>query len=325
MEASSSISNSDVKKNLKLLGLFLLFLVVGNAVATGFLEYAYARTLAGSSGGRLNYFLQNHQKYKAVILGNSRAHRQIDPEQLFLPTYNLAHSGMDSVFHVGLLSELARQNALPSVVLLHLDTRFFVTGRNRKSALGDAGHLKQLYGKNPDITRFIREQDRFADLKYLLTAYRFNGKVLPILKNAFASAAEQGNGYQALEPSPEDMERVKEAFGRKGEVEPGKGLSEAECELLRLAVKICKDNNVKLVCFTGPVLFPDYDLTQAKAFLDKELGAEGVPYFDFQRDAVSELDETMWRDQTHLNHKGALILSKELSRRLQAVLPKSGL
>ena len=325
MEASSSISNSDVKKNLKLLGLFLVFLAVGNAVATGVLEYAYARTLAGSSGGRLNYFLQNHQKYKAVILGNSRAHRQIDPEQLFLPTYNLAHSGMDSVFHVGLLSELARQKALPPVVLLHLDTRFFVTGRDRNRVLSDAGHLKQLYGKNPDITKFIQERDRFADLKYLMTAYRFNGKVLPILKNAIASASEQGSGYQALEPSPEDMGRVQEALSRKGEVEPGKGLSEAECELLRLAVRICKDNDVQLVCFTGPVLFPDYDLARAKAFLDEELGAAGVPYFDFQRDAIAELDETMWRDQTHLNHKGALILSKELSKRLQAVIQESAL
>lgn len=299
----------------------VIITLIADRAAGYLLKNAYAQSRSGSSGGKLNYFLEHSHEYNIVILGNSRAHRQVDPREFPQKAFNLGHSGMDLVFQVGVLSELARQKSLPPVVLLHIDARFFITGRGEERALRDAGYLKQLYGENPLITEYLDRTSKYSRVKNLLWCYRFNGKVLPIVKSVLRPEQVSNLGYEPLVSSPQDAKRVEEQLENREEPRFANSISSAEAELLETAIRICKENGSRLVCFTGPTLYFDYDLKPAKDYLDKTLSAAGVPYIDFQREPIKELqDHSKWRDLTHLNYDGAIILSRELSKRLDSVL-----
>ena len=327
---------------------FLYLAVVSIAVVTAdrLLAFAYDalynRTFIGQTGGKINQYLHLPTQPALVIMGNSRAYYQVIPDSFAVPTYNLCHAGMSQVFQTGLLNVLVTSGRLPQTILLHLDPPEYT---NPKEQLSDIQNLKHYYGRDTTVTRVTNELNIIQPLafartlgvpptlgsfsaeqyKYLFDSYRYNGRVINLVKNAALSArtpvAKLGNGYEAIAPS--DRDSLTTIYSARRDTAGASQQFHAErLHYLRQFLAQCRANRIRVIAFTSPLYArPPHEIAACRAF-GKFLRAEGIPYLDYVNQPLAAVQghPTLWKDSHHLNHLGAQLQSQDLARRVNGLL-----
>jgi hypothetical protein len=271
----------------------------------------YQKVFTGQTGGEVNRYLALNNPPQVLIMGNSRARYQVDPDSFVLPTYSLCHAGMGQIFQTGLLHVLKDENKVPSVLMLHVDLEEYVGDDN----LEDIGNLRYYYKKDNYITKNIDDISRFEKLKYIFKFYRYNGRVISTLKNFVQSRklAAQTNGYQSLDPIPNDST----TFVEKPTVGNSSMLRFHYKNLRHLQdfVNECHLNKIKLICFTSPYFSARSFAVVSAPPIDSLLQAHNVPYFNAAIHTLPVLKHhaKFWQDADHLNKLGAGYLSKQLA------------
>ena len=282
----------------------------------------YRRTLIGQTGGKINRYLSLPETPKLVVMGNSRAFYQVIPDSFAVPTYSLCHAGMSQVFQTGLLSVMASAERLPPTILLHLDVPEYTAAQEQ---LTDIQNLKFYYRRDTTVTRLIRRISPYERHKYFFDTYRYNGRVINLLKNAAQSAItptdQLGNGYEAIAASSVDS--VATILSARRDVADSAARFHPErLRHLRQFLAMCRANHVRVIGFTSPLYARSpHELTACRA-LGRFLRAEGVPYIDYVNQPLASLQgrPTLWKDSHHLNELGARLQSQDLARRVNVLL-----
>ncbi|MDB5268280.1 MAG: hypothetical protein JWP58_1320 [Hymenobacter sp.] len=299
---------------------FFLFLLALAALLFGVdfilartFDAMYTRTLLGQSGGEINQYLALKPTPEALVIGNSRARYQIDPDSFAVPMYNLCHAGMGQSFQTGLLQVLELEHKLPKAVLLHVDLGEYVA----EESLADMGTLRYYYNKLPFVTEEINNISRYERGKYFFRFYRYNGRVISQLKNYLQSRRNLPvtNGYQPLEPFATDTVNALLAVDGGRDAKPPR-FQYAHLRHLLKFIDICKKNNVKLLCFTSPYYQAHNYGPVVVAPLDSLLRAQGIPYLNTNAQPLPLLwsHRLFWHDNDHLNRLGAPYLSQQVAR-----------
>ena len=298
---------------------FFLFMLLWTSILFGadfilskLFDTIYQHVFTGQTGGEINRYLALSAPPKALVIGNSRARYQVDPDSFALPTYSLCHAGMGQVFQTGLLHVLVKENKIPSIVILHVDLEEYVGGDD----LEDIGNLRYYYKKDNYITENIDDISRFEKLKYLFKFYRYNGRIISTLKNYTQSRGRltQTNGYQALDPIPNDST----TFVQRPTVNnaPIPHFHYQNLRHLQNFIKECKNSKIKLICFTSPYFSIRPFSIIAAPPIDSLLRAQNVPYFNAAEHPLPVLGHhaRFWQDNDHLNKLGAGYLSQQLAK-----------
>lgn len=295
------------------IGLFVLSAVGIDFGFSKLFDSFYNQMRIGQTGGEINLYLARPNKTEVLIMGNSRARYQVDPDSFAVPTYSLCHAGMGQVFQTGLLEVLALKNKLPESILLHVDLEEYAKDDN----LEDIGNLRYYYGKLPIITEQIDSISTFEKMKYLFRFYRYNGRVISTVKNFVQTkmvAANTGNGYQALAPIMTDTT----TFNASVSAVPNKALRFHYDNLSHLQkfLSICKSKNIKVLCFTSPYFSPRDYTALALRPIDSLLRTQQIPYFNAMEHPLPVLlhHASFWLDAEHLNQLGAGYYSQQLAQ-----------
>ncbi|MBF9222137.1 hypothetical protein [Hymenobacter ruricola] len=289
----------------------LAILVAGADFAlTKLFDALYVRVRTGQTGGEINQYLAMPQTPAMLIMGNSRARYQVDPDSFVVPTYSLCHAGMGQVFQTGLLDVLRLHKKLPPAILLHVDFEEYMDADNTE----DVGNLRYYYHKVPSITSEINGISKYERVKYLFQFYRYNGRTINTLKNYLQSInySYAGNGYQKSPPVLGDTATFR--MPAPSPVNPR--VHRANLRHLESFIKRCKSNQVKLLCFTSPYLSPHSYAATAARSIDSLLRTQHVPYLNVAAHTPPILmhHAKLWQDGDHLNELGATCLSHELAQ-----------
>jgi hypothetical protein len=301
-----------------------LALLLGITLALSFglaavLDVAYQRVRTGQTGGKINDYLHKEPQPELLIMGDSRALYQILPDSFHRPTYNLSHAGMYQIFQTGLLSVIT-QSRKPQVILLQVAPFEYIGPIETTTS---AQNLKYYYGRNDTVTRYINSISRYERYKYVYDLYRYNGRVLPLVKNLVDTyrKSDYGNGYIELPPTPRDslntvFSAVADSNSRAAR------FHYPRLRYLQSFIQLCKQNNTKLICFTSPVYRRSTQAIHGTAVLDSFLRANNVPYVDYIGRPLPELQRrgVYWKDARHLNLLGGSIQSQHLAAEVRRFL-----
>lgn len=272
----------------------------------------YQQTKTGQTGGEINRFISMPNDFPILLMGNSRARYQINPDSFALPTYSLCHAGMGQVFQTGLLRILIQEKKIPRIVMLHIDLAEYVATDN----LEDIGNLRYYYGKNLYITDQIDKISRFEKVKYIFNFYRYNGRVVSTLKNFIQSTGKlpKTNGYQPLEPILNDSSTFIERQSPTPMPQPR--FHYQNLRHLQDFIAECKQNNVKVLCFTSPYFSSRAFTAVTTRPIDSLLSAQRIPYFNAATHPLPVLEHhaRFWQDIDHLNEMGAGYLSHQIGQ-----------
>ena len=182
------------KRSLQSLLAFVL-LVVGMDRALGALLGAlHQRTFTGERAGLLNLALS--QSADILVLGSSRAQYQVMPSVLAreLPgkIYNAGLKGHDLLYASMLLDLWERRHPAPRAVILNVDMESLL---RRPNELAAAQIFAPYLDESARVREVLYQGGVYKRLAYVSRAYRYNGRVLGILKNLMRAPDPQYDGY----------------------------------------------------------------------------------------------------------------------------------
>ncbi|MGE0587550.1 MAG: hypothetical protein AB7O48_03185 [Cyclobacteriaceae bacterium] len=284
------------------------------------LDYLYLKTKTGQTGGKINYYLTSAKSFDFLIMGNSRSLYQVIPDSLAADAYNLSHAGMGPSFQTGLLSVLIKHTKMPKTILLHIEPYDFIGDHENR----DIQNLKYYYGKDSIVTQLINRISSTEKLKFAFQLYRYNGKGFSLLKNFIqtGSSVVVNNGYEPLLPQLTDSANTLYSVQAYRPI-PSTHLNPEQMEILSDFIRMCRDKNTMLICFTSPVYYESGSgLNVTLDSLDAFLTKMDVPYLNYIKSPIESLENhpSLWRDANHLNHKGAQIETQRLKKDLTELL-----
>jgi hypothetical protein len=306
-----------MKKFSSFILVFITISFVTDFLLANLFDRLYQKTFTGQTGGEINKYLALPELPSLLVMGNSRARYQIDPDSLAVPSYSLCHAGMGQVFQTGLLEILERKNKLPKAILLHVDFEEYI----EKDNLEDIGTLRYYYNRTPSITSEIDSISQYESIKYLFRFYRYNGRVISTLKNYIQSSnhVNVSNGYQYLAPVPNDS-----ANFIASPIDHPINFHYQNLRHLRKFLAICKRNNIELLCFSSPYYVPQSYTSIVSQPIDSMFHVNNIPYLNTASKPLPTLlnHATFWQNTDHLNALGARYLSQQISHWSKPYLTK---
>lgn len=308
--------------------LIIAVLVIGLDQTIGFLLHrSYLHTTSGERGGVINGALK--QNPQVLVLGSSRAKHHVMPAilgaRLSASVFNAGIDGHDFLYAIMLLDLWTRSHAPPKVILLHIDPYSLSYSKHE---LDRVNVFSGYFGESERIRNIILMRGKYEWLKYLSSSYRFNGKVLPIIKNVVKGSDDTLDGYVPLEGSLES--------GAIPFLHPSKHANEYSDPLwdLKLSYLIdiaryCKANGTRFILFHSPRFQEDPTALAEwwKRLAAMQLSEAGVEFLDLAEQSqylVTDRSD-LFKDRTHLNVRGAEIFSRlladEVASRLGMVAP----
>jgi len=278
------------------------------------LSLIFQRTQSGeTTGGYVNR--AKRMKAGVVILGSSRAQSHYNSlileHSLKRKVYNVGANGQGIPYIRGVIDILLREYT-PYLFIINVDEISIAT----ESHLQDFDRVTTLspfIDESTVIRDMIYSRGIFERIKYLSLSFRYNGKVLAILKNLYEKD-DKYLGFTPLEKSLNQQLIMQESHHPYPK-------ASADLDLKRLLREIIRQSQAQgtlviLVnspwwrqnCKNDPYYSkPSYDLMN----IAKE---EQVPYVAFtQENSPVFHNPTLFADVAHLNSRGATIFTEMLA------------
>lgn len=244
-----------------------------------------------------------------VVFGSSRAFHHYNSALLDSLTgrsvYNAGYEAMGIVLAYMELSNILEQGHRPSLVLYDFFSYFdYIKGDNTKYLL----HMRPFYGENPAVDSVFAEVDQSERLKMLSRAYRYNGRVMVMLNEAFSSKIVYEGGFlpedgtitaNYTEPTFEDFDTVEDPL---------------KVKYLQKFIELCRQNDIPVVFVLSPYYFESRGPLE-RGLIERALPA-GIPVLDFATDTAFVGRKDLFTDPNHLNRAGADIFTRRLAERL---------
>jgi hypothetical protein len=283
------------------------------------LTAAFRRTTTGESfGGYVNAARQ--AKADVVVLGSSRAQCHFNPVVLetYLPgmtVYNAGSNGQGLPYVRG-VEDLLLATYRPKLFIINVDATS-LAARLDNPDFTRLTRLSTFIDESAVVRDLIWSRSRWERLKYLCRTFRFNGKALAILASQRA-ADSTVQGFTPLR-SVMKAEDVRDPFVYEN-VTQTTG-DPRLVDLLRDTIRVGRAARVAIVVVNTPRwskdLRSDPRLVNLFTLLESVVREEGGIYVSLSLENTTELrDPSLYQDASHLNAKGADVVSRLLGEAL---------
>ena len=314
--------NFNMKKSLTIVIIFILAVKAVDITVYQFLKFFCSHTFIGQDGGDFNKYLSDKNPPALVIMGSSTTRFQVCPDSFPVKTGNLARSMTADAYQLGLLSIMIHHHQVPKNILLSLWPRNYVSAKPNGSASEDILYLKYYYDQSDFVRKEINKISYTEKLKFFLfQSYRFNGDAINILKNYLLSRNHHKDKYffkyeMANTDDSLNILRIKQLH-QQVPVELTTGyLNRNQTRYLPEFIKLCRKNDINLICYFMPLLEEDYNfIGPGIQFTDSLMASNKLPYLKFSEENSPELfhHKSWWIDGEHMNELGAALQSNILA------------
>ncbi len=301
---------------------FVIFLLAAialdQALGAG-LGRLYRRTAPDDRNGLINYALQ--QDPDVLVFGSSRAVHHVVPSilraRLSGTVFNAGIDGHDFLYAVMLLDLWSRSQRAPKIIILHVDPRSL---SRSEEELERTSVFSPYFYESETVRHILLMRGRYERMKYLSSSYRFNGKVLPMLRGFAASPRASVDGYVGLEGTI-NMDVPYKRDDRDGPAP----FWDVKLQYLQQIVQYSKENKSRLFLITSPVFVTNPAWRAWSTEMSQLVNSyPGVDFLDLSERTHPELfagRPDLFSDGTHLNAKGAAVFSALLAEEVAGRMP----
>lgn len=248
-----------------------------------------------------------------VIIGSSRANHHyvssILEDSLDRSVYNCGNDGSFFYYQTCMIDAILRRYT-PKMIIWDLGPYILSpTDDENQKELDRLSRLFSLYNSNEYIDSILYKRGRFEKIKLKSGMYRYNSRLISLLYKTYNRLDYlYDRGYIPLKsegykyPSIKDGKMMSECYSNEREL------------LLRQTIQKCYDNDVKIVFCLSPKLDrSNYSETRSYQSIVKIARDRDVRLIDFYHHDIFMKDSTLFKDNAHLNDRGARLFTEKLS------------
>lgn len=292
-------------------GVFVLFAVACALVDITLgsaLHGLFQNVTTGEGAGITRGILREAKHADVLILGSSRARHHVNPEVLERNGANNAFNGGingQGIPAIAALSALAlEQKNFPHTFVLVVDPRDVLSPEPARVAL-----FAPYYGTSNVLDAQLESQIEWGRLKLRSHSFRYNSKVLPLIRNALSPGSL---GYEGLGG----------ALNTAPKPQPPRGtqVDQSTLRLFEATVRRLRQKKIDVLAVVGPRPWKQTKIARAAQdqLRDATLRAGGIfcPMVELGSDFRSS---QFYRDPHHLNRKGAARFSAHVADTLKKI------
>ena len=276
--------------------IFIILIFIFDLVF-GLIYSKYFYLQSDSRFAKSNYAFKNCYD-EIIILGDSRAEHHYNTknisDSLNLSSFNFGSDGQSLFYHNAILKALLLRYK-PKIIILDLNPKDLFY--NEKSY----DRLSYLFPYDTKIVDdFVRLDSFFKVYFKKINFYKYNGTFLITLKSYF-SPKKYYQGFNPLYGNIDDKSKVEMNKSIRNEI-----IDSNKIKSFNEIIDCCSKNNIELFIFVSPYynLFYNDDTFKIDHFLNKRL-LNNIKYFDFSSSNLFLKNDTIFKDNSHLNSKGA--------------------
>ncbi len=246
-----------------------------------------------------------------LIMGSSRAAHHYVPEiftdSLGMSCYNCGSDGQCIYYTYALLSAYIERGAEPKMVICEVVPQDIeVSSSSTFNFDAAAERFAPVYGEFACIDSLLESRGWKSRVKLLSQAYRYNSKLVQVIKCNFIGEVEN-NGYEPLYGTSPVGVIEDDVVGVSASIEQDK------VESFRNLISLCRRNGINLVFAYSPTQSrrQSEGIAMAKSIAE----SSKVPFIDMSCDVRFE-DASLFKDGTHLNDTGARLYSEIIAEKI---------
>lgn len=250
-----------------------------------------------------------------IIIGSSTAMHHYIPDSLErktgLSTYNCGQDGCYYLHSCCLVNAILVRYS-PKIIIMDLNP-IHLLDTDKENEYQNMRFLSYYYDNIPIVKNFIDSKDKKNKLLYHTNFFRYNSHAIYTFYPVFRGTPTE-QGYVPL-PSTGRWLHKKILISGKGDC--------VDSQLLELynTIDNCKKKGVELIIVTSPC-YAEYDdsvLGECDKFAEI-LNSKGVKYINLLDTAPFNEDPSLYKTVTHLNAKGASVMTDSIANVLRPVI-----
>jgi len=249
-----------------------------------------------------------------VIIGSSRANHHYIPsiirDSTGLSCFNLGSGGEDLNYDCTVI-QLLLEKYSPELIVLEISDREFEKTNETVNKLRE---LLPFYRNSQAMKNILRRESPMERVKLISGLYPYNSQ----LANVFYSCIKRNknphlvqDGYIPLEGEINSRISRQE---RKNDHEADTG----KLELIANIASLVKCKNTELLLVISPTYVDFSEESRILKIISSEIGRYGFEVWDYEQSPFFLSDSTMFKDELHLNHKGAIEFSGIIAGRIKS-------
>ena len=262
--------------------------------------------------GKINYL--KHPDTEILILGSSRAHHHYNSvligNQLKMKCYNAGMDGQ-SIYYSYLVGKKAINNSNVKLVILDVSPNIFADPLSEQKLKVLLPFRKEY----PELLEILSLHDKFAGIKSKFNLYNYNSKLLVILKGINDKGDSLNYGFTPLNDISNSINIPISNNTFYDQYDHNK-IIYFEKLINQLSI-----NNIKVAVVISPMYAIDYNSKSDTPIFQEICRKYQVSFFDFSMDSLFTGNKELFKDQLHLNGKGANIFSDKLSSLIRDKIP----
>ncbi len=295
----------------KKLGLFVLIVFILDYSLGRLMEHYYFQIDALTPEQHTTYSVE-HADADVMVFGSSRAQHHYDPEAFAGFTssfYNTGKDGQGIFYSWAILKSLLNRSTSPKIIVLDINPNEFDKNQDSYDRLSE---LLPYYHEHDEIREIVNLKSRFEKYKAVSNLYRYNSKVLTIIKdNLSPTDDDMKNGFEPIEASNVNLQLT--------EVDDKEIVDSLEIEAFIGFLKDAKEASHEVYVFVSPV-YRHYQngTTTSLRITEAICGELDVPFFTYHQDSLFLESPFYFSDPTHLNERGARVYSDDVCSKISA-------
>ena len=294
----------------KKLLILIVILIISDFIAGKALSYLYFKQSSGTKF-RTTYTLDSTNA-EVLILGSSRASHHYDTQllsdSLGLSVYNAGRDGTNIIYSNAIIRSVLKRYH-PKLVILDINSSEFYNVPTRDENLVS---LLPYYSLHPELETFIKSRSELEYIKLLSQVYPFNSTVVSSLSGLRRKSEIDINGYLPIEGNLESDDFDTLDFNK---FIYSNNLNKNFLDIIHA----CKESNVRLLIVQSP-RYDKYLNDKCELELASISQKNQVVYSSYINDSTFVYNKDLFKDQSHLNSKGAILFTNSLLKQLRPLI-----
>lgn len=284
--------------------LFVLIIATSDFIIGKVLEKMYLTTHSKTIA-KIQYTIDSTSQ-AILIYGSSRAQHHYIPDSITkntgLSCYNCGIGGQGLAFTFCQITEMLKRHR-PQVILLDISPNILIDSKSEEKLR----ILMPYYKRDTLIYNAITSNNMFEKLKYNSSIFPYNGNILPLLISFIHHDKDRDKGYIPLFGQL-DPSTIKNDTSTTG-------IRSIQLYYMNRIISIASIKNVKLILVVSPIYKKNPNDYKILAQIKEIANKNNLEYIDSSADS-SLINVNYFKDNLHLNTKGAALYSKEICRKL---------
>ena len=250
-------------------------------------------------------------KADILIIGSSRANHHYVPsvfeDSIKKIFYNAGRDGNGTFYQLALIKTIFKRYT-PKIIIFDYSSVFVKSAEE----YDQMASLLPYYSTHKEIRSLVELRSPLEKIKLFSEIYPFNSQLLTIAAGNLEMNKKRvadTKGYVPLYREwPFPLDSIPDQTFQQ--------IDTVKVNAFRECLNISKKSGVQVFVVCSPI-FQKYNINQQIDMCKQICNEQGIPFWDFSKDTFFLTNKQLFKDQLHLNDKGAIIFSNIIASKIK--------